>query len=504
MMAIMPEETHIANFAPANKEAGKKASREANGKTGGETIWSVSALAAAVRKHVEEHFGSVRVRGEIGRVSRPASGHIYLDLKDEDAVLSAVIWRDQAKKLRFQPEQGLEALAEGRLTTYSGQSRYQLVIAALQPAGKGALMALLEERRRKLAHEGLFAAANKKPLPFAPDTIGVITSPSGAVIRDIIHRARARWPCRIIIWPIRVQGETSAAEAVAALKGFNALSGKSALPRPDLLIVARGGGSVEDLWPFNDEALVRAAAASRIPLISAIGHETDRCLLDDAADQYAPTPSAAAEIALPRKSEIAAQIRQQTQRQYRALSEKLARAKEKMSSLARTIRRGRDLAGFAAQRFDACAQRFSGALLRHQLVWRARWQKTASRLQPVLLAPLLNRQMISGWAERLQGAAARTFAGRLDSVRHWAALLQAMSYQRVLERGFVLARDDTSGRPVRRAAQVQDRQMLRLQFADANIRAAATKAPQKKLGGKPEKKLEKKLAEQTPPQGRLL
>ena len=256
--------------------------------------FTVSEISNALKRTLEDTFGHVRVRGELGRVSRPASGHVYLDLKDDRAVISGVIWKGTASRMKIQPEQGLEVIATGRITTFPGQSKYQIIIETLEPAGAGALMALLEERRKKLQAEGLFDDARKKPIPYLPEVIGVVTSPTGAVIRDILHRLRDRFPRHVLIWPVLVQGDTAAEKIAAAIRGFNAIDGSGAVPRPDLLIVARGGGSIEDLWCFNEEAVVRATVESDIPLISAVGHETDTTLIDYASDKRAPTPTAAA------------------------------------------------------------------------------------------------------------------------------------------------------------------------------------------------------------------
>ena len=269
---------------------------------------TVSELSAALRKTVEDAFGHVRVRGEVTGYRGPhSSGHCYFALKDESAKIEAVIWRSAFLRLRIKPEEGLEVIATGRVTTYPGQSKYQIVVETLEPAGIGALMALVEARKKKLAAEGLFDAARKKPLPFLPRVIGIVTSPTGAVIRDILHRLGDRFPRRVVVWPVRVQGEGAAEEIAAAIRGFNALPA-SVIDRPDLIIVARGGGSLEDLWSFNEEIVVRAAAGSAIPLISAIGHETDVTLIDHAADRRAPTPSAAAEMAVPVRGELASRI----------------------------------------------------------------------------------------------------------------------------------------------------------------------------------------------------
>src|SRR6056297_1632415 len=285
--------------------------------------YSVSEISSAVKRTIEGNFARVRVRGEIGRLSRPRSGHVYLDLKDDRSVLAAVIWKGVAGRLAHAPEEGMEVVATGRLTTFPGQSKYQLVIEDLVPAGAGALMAMLERRRAALAVEGLFDESRKAPLPFLPGVIGVVTSPSGAVIRDILHRLRDRFPRKVLVWPVAVQGAACAPEVARAIAGFNALSLGGALPRPDLLIVARGGGSIEDLWGFIEEIVVRAAAESDIPLISAVGHETDTTLIDFVSDQRAPTPTAAAEIAVPVRLELLGWVGDQQARMTRAVSQRM-------------------------------------------------------------------------------------------------------------------------------------------------------------------------------------
>jgi exodeoxyribonuclease VII large subunit len=271
--------------------------------------FTVSELSSALKRTVEDTYGHVRVRGEIsGFRGAHSSGHCYFALKDETAKIEAVIWKFVHGRLRFKPQEGLEVIATGKLTTFPGSSKYQIVIEALEPAGVGALMALMEERKRKLAAEGLFDEARKQLLPWLPSVIGVVTSPTGAVIRDILHRLQDRFPRRVLVWPVRVQGEGSAEQIAGAIRGFNALAEGGRIPRPDLLIVARGGGSLEDLWSFNEEIVVRAAAESMIPLISAVGHETDVTLIDFAADKRAPTPTAAAEMAVPVRSELFVEV----------------------------------------------------------------------------------------------------------------------------------------------------------------------------------------------------
>ncbi|MFB0923222.1 MAG: exodeoxyribonuclease VII large subunit, partial [Alphaproteobacteria bacterium] len=262
-------------------------------------VVSVTELSGDVKRTVEDKFAYVRVRGEVSGFKRAASGHLYMALKDADAVIDAVCWKGKAGQLEIQPEDGLEVIATGRVTTYAARSKYQLIIDRIEVAGEGALLKMIEERRKRLTTEGLFDADRKAALPFLPDVIGVVTSPTGAVIRDILHRLEDRFPRHVLLWPVLVQGNSAAAQVTAAIEGFNRIAPGGAVPRPDLLIVARGGGSLEDLMAFNEENVVRAAAASKIPLISAVGHETDTTLIDFASDRRAPTPSAAAEMAVP-------------------------------------------------------------------------------------------------------------------------------------------------------------------------------------------------------------
>src|SRR6056297_3692099 len=314
--------------------------------------FSVSELSGAIKRVIEGEFAHIRVKGEVGRVSRPRSGHVYLDLKDDRSVLAGVIWKGVASRLSVQPEEGMEVVATGRLTTFAGQSRYQIVIEDIKPAGMGTLMAMLEKRRKALAAEGLFAPERKKPRPFLPEVIGVVTSPSGAVIRDILQRLRERFPRKVLIWPVAVQGERCAPEVTRAIEGFNRLTPGSALPRPDLLIVARGGGSVEDLWGFNDEDVVRAAAESAIPLVSAVGHETDTTLIDFASDKRAPTPTAAAELAVPVRAELAARVADIEARRVRALSLRLEAGRQRLTDLARAMPRADEIVAQRQQRLD--------------------------------------------------------------------------------------------------------------------------------------------------------
>lgn len=376
--------------------------------------FTVSELSGAVKRSLEDQFGRVRVRGEIGRVSRPSSGHLYFDLKDDRSVLAAVTWKGQAAKLAQRPEEGMEVIATGRITTFPGQSKYQLIVDQIEPAGLGALMAMLEKRRLALAAEGLFDEARKRPLPSLPRVIGVVTSPSGAVIRDILHRLRDRFPTRVLIWPVAVQGEGCAPQVAAAIRGFNALPQDGPIPRPDLLIVARGGGSLEDLWGFNEEVVVRVAAESHIPLISAVGHETDTTLIDFASDRRAPTPTAAAEMAVPVLADLAARLAEAQARLTRCSQQHIDRPRQRLRDLARALGRPTALTEGARQRLDLWAGRLDQAL--YGLV-RTRRHQLAARPMPVaLLRRFTDRKAhaLHGLEHRLDAAAARRLERRRD------------------------------------------------------------------------------------------
>lgn len=376
--------------------------------------YSVSELSAAVRRMVEGEFPFVRVRGEVGRVSRPGSGHLYFDLKDANAVLAAVAWKGQAARLTARPEEGQEVVAIGRLTTFPGSSKYQIIVEDLVPAGAGALMAQLEARRRKLAAEGLFDAARKKPIPYLPRVIGVVTSPSGAVIRDILHRLRDRFPSTVLVWPVAVQGAACAPEVAAAVRGFNALPADGPIPRPDLLIVARGGGSIEDLWGFNDEAVVRAVADSAIPVISAVGHETDTTLIDHAADLRAPTPTAAAELAVPVRAELLERVEGAGARLLRGMRIALRQRSQRLGDLGRALPRGEALIAGTQQRLDLLAIRLPRAL--QGVAARGRVRLADLRLSPSLLRRQLRdgRRRVEGAAEEMTPACLRGMQLRRD------------------------------------------------------------------------------------------
>ncbi len=382
--------------------------------------FTVSELSGAVKRMIEGEFGHVRIRGEVGRVSRPRSGHIYLDLKDDRAVISGVIWKGVSARLATQPEEGMEVVATGRLTTFPGQSKYQIVIDDIAPAGAGALMAMLEKRKAALTAEGLFAEERKKPIPYLPEIIGVVTSPSGAVIRDILHRLRDRFPRKVLIWPVAVQGERCAPEVTRAIQGFNALTPGGALPRPDLIIVARGGGSVEDLWGFNEESVVRAAAASDIPLISAVGHETDTTLIDYAADRRAPTPTAAAEMAVPVRRELMAYTTELGSRLTSALTQGITRRAQRLTDLSRALPRAETLLDTPRQRLDRAGDRLPAALIAKVRGEEVRLNRASGGLRPSVLTNRVTvlRERVADRAGRLGHALARPVeAGKRDLAR---------------------------------------------------------------------------------------
>ena len=455
--------------------------------------FSVSELSAALKRTVEGAFPFVRVRGEVSGLKNHSSGHVYFDLKDDKAVLNAVIWRATAQGLKVRPQQGLEIVCTGRISTYPGSSRYQIIVEQVELAGIGALMALLEARRKQLAAEGLFAEERKKKLPFLPDVIGVITSPTGAVIRDILHRLAERFPRRVLLWPVAVQGERAAAEVAAAIGGFNAIGPGGPVPRPDLLIVARGGGSIEDLMAFNEEIVVRAAAESAIPLISAVGHETDTTLIDFAADRRAPTPTAAAEIAVPVRTELLAQTLDLERRNLRCFSRGITERRKHLTALARALPRAEGLFANPRQRFDRAADNLASALRRNVQEHRRAFIETAALLRLAALARRIETgaertAALSHRLERCFGARIAQWRGRASSA---GRLLESVSHKAVLERGFVLVRG-SDGAIRRRAAQLVADERLTLTFADATVPArseavrseAGAAPPPRKTGGR--------------------
>jgi len=458
--------------------------------------YTVSELAFALRRTVEDNFGLVKLRGEIsGFKGRHASGHCYFTLKDEHACIEAVIWKSTFQRLKFKPEQGLEVIARGRVTTYPDKSKYQIVIDELEPAGVGALMALLEQRKKMLAAEGLFHEQRKKKLPYLPRIVGVVTSPTGAVIRDILHRLADRCPCHVLVWPVRVQGETCAAEVAGAIAGFNALMIGAAVPRPDLIIVARGGGSLEDLWGFNEEIVARAVAASAIPLISAVGHETDWTIIDLVADWRAPTPTAAAERAVPVRAELLVTVRNFGMRAISNLRRALEARRSRFLAAARGLPRRAEILELPRQRLDSASGRLPRVLLASARAHRGALERCAARLRPHIVA----RAATSGRERliRLDRSRERAASAMIERARRkldeQAKLLGTLAYHNVLTRGFTLVRD-ASGAMLRRASEVKPGAALDIEFADGHIGAhadprgrkseAQTKEPRKPADGK--------------------
>ena len=434
--------------------------------------YSVTEISHKLKKTLEETFGHVRVRGEIsGYRGAHSSGHCYFSIKDEGAKLDAVIWRGNFSKLRAKMQEGLEVVATGKITSYPGKSNYQIVIENIEPAGVGALMALLEERRRKLAAEGLFDADRKKPIPYLPKFIGVVTSPTGAVIRDILHRLSDRFPRHVLVWPVRVQGETSAAEVAAAIRGFNAMENG-----PDLLIVARGGGSLEDLWGFNEEIVVRAVAESRIPLISAVGHETDTTLIDLVADHRAPTPTAAAERAVPVRADLVAELASLNARQTRGMARYFEERRTKLRAAARALPKPDEILALVRQRLDHLALRLPPALAANVQRHRLALVRISAKLT---FAPIVKHQQEQ--ARRLKEVGVRQLRamrqhlqGASDRLSTQAKLFAALNYTSVLARGFALVLDEAN-RPVKLATSVAAGQSLKIQFADDTLAVTASK-----------------------------
>ena len=431
--------------------------------------YSVSELAFALKRTIEEAYGFVRLRGELSKVTFHGNGHVYLDLKDERASISGVIWKGSVRGLAVRPETGLEVIVTGRVTTYPGRSQYQIIIETMEPAGIGALLAQLERLKAKLAAEGLFEASRKAPLPEMPGVIGVVTSPTGAVIRDILHRIRERWPCRVIVWPVVVQGEQAASQVRTAIEGFNALAEGGPVPRPDLIIVARGGGSVEDLWPFNDEALARAVAASSIPLISAVGHETDTTLIDFVSDRRAPTPTAAAEIATPVFAELAAAIADYQRRLMQSGARMVELRRARLAAAAGSLPRPADLLAIATQRLDLAAGRLGAALQRNVSSHHRDWLSIAAPLKPGLLQrPIqVRRERLDALSARLAPAARRRLERAADALANLEKLRLSFNPDGPLKRGFARIHDP-EGRLVRSAEALSTGERVRMVFADGD------------------------------------
>ncbi|MCB2089382.1 MAG: exodeoxyribonuclease VII large subunit [Sphingomonadaceae bacterium] len=436
---------------------------------------SITELSNRLKRTVEDQFGYVRLRGELSGVKRAASGHLYCSLKDEKSVLDAVMWRGGVQRLPFAPEDGLEVIATGKLTTYPGRSKYQIVMESMEIAGEGALLALLEKTRARLAAEGLFAPERKRRLPFLPRTIGVVTSPTGAVIRDILHRLADRFPSHVIVWPVLVQGKGAAEQVAAAVNGFSALEPGGAIPRPDLVIVARGGGSIEDLWSFNEEVVVRAVAESAIPVISAVGHETDTTLCDYAADMRAPTPTAAAEMAVPVRRELAAQLAELGARQKRGVLRPLDLARERLEARQQRLPKVEALLQPQAQKLDELSERLRRAL--SDRAGKGRERLSELRLTPAMLERnLRDARQRFGTARLTPALVTRPLAERRERLAAVARLAQQLHPDKPLQRGYVRVMD-ADGKTLTDRAQAAKEAALVLKFRDGTLQVATGDAP---------------------------
>ncbi|MDB5481838.1 MAG: exodeoxyribonuclease large subunit [Caulobacteraceae bacterium] len=440
--------------------------------------YSVSELAFALKRTIEDAYGFVRLRGELSKVTFHGNGHVYLDLKDDRACISGVIWKTSVRGLGIRPQTGLEVIVTGKVTTYPGRSQYQIIIETMEPAGVGALLAQLERLKAKLAAEGLFDASRKRPLPSLPAVIGVVTSPTGAVIRDILHRIADRWPCRVVVWPVVVQGEQAAAQVRAAVEGFAALKPGGLAPRPDLIIVARGGGSVEDLWPFNDEALARAVSACPIPVVSAVGHETDTTLIDFVSDRRAPTPTAAAELVTPVFADLAATLADYERRMIRSGSRMMDLGRARLAAAAGRLPRLQDLLALANQRLDLASGRLGAALTANVAAHRHDLAAKAASLRPRLLigAIEVKSQTLEALSRRLDPLVRRCLSQAADRLEGLEKLRLSLDPDRPLSRGFArVERED--GRLVRSAVAVKSGDAVKLVFHDGDRAAVIDGAP---------------------------
>ncbi len=445
-------------------------------------IYTVSELSVSLKQTIETNYSNVKIRGEFGRITRAQSGHVYLDMKDEKAVLSAIIWKGIASKLQHKPEEGMEVIATGRLTIFQGRSQYQFIIEHFELAGIGALMKLLEERKKKLAELGFFNPEHKQKLPFCPSVIGVITSPTGAVIRDIIHRISDRFPAQILLWSVPVQGNEASKAITEAINGFNQFP--KTLPHPELILIARGGGSLEDLWAFNEENIVRAVFKSHIPIISAIGHETDWTLIDLVADYRAPTPTGAAEIAVPVRLEMLAQTNDLGTRIKKALLRNLKQNHTELHSIKARFSKPDRFLSFHRQSFDRLSERFKMSLLTYLQIQQQKFQIAQKGLSSRLLQNTLNyqKQQIENYKTRLEESIKRYLSKLNLSFDTNAKLLEAISHKAVLKRGYVIAKKmttETNHQLIRRSKRLKEKDKISLLFYDGE-RLAEILAPSSK------------------------
>lgn len=430
---------------------------------------SITELSQALKRTVEDRFGHVRVRGELSGVKRAASGHMYCALKDDKAVLDGVMWRGSTGRLNFVPEDGLEVIATGKLTTYAGRSKYQIVIDQLELAGEGALLALLEKTRERLAAEGLFAEGRKRRLPYLPRTIGVVTSPTGSVIRDILHRLADRFPSHVLVWPVLVQGQGAAEQVAGAVRGFSEMSADGPVPKPDVVIVARGGGSIEDLWSFNEEIVVRAVAECTIPVISAVGHETDTTLVDYASDRRAPTPTAAAEMAVPVRADLVATLADLDNRQRRAVLRPVELGRERLAARIQRLPKAQNVLQPQAQRLDELSERLRRGLTDRAGKGRERLVGIGARLSPSILER--RQDTVRERLERVRLVPAlveRPLRDRRDKLAALTRLASQLHPEKPLERGYAIVRD-AAGAALTSSKLAAKEAALTLQFRDGSL-----------------------------------
>jgi exodeoxyribonuclease VII large subunit len=464
---------------------------------------SITEISTLLKRTVEDRFGFVRLRGELSGVKRAASGHLYCALKDENALLDGVMWRGNAQRLAFVPEDGIEVIASGKLTTYAGRSKYQIVIDSLEIAGEGALLALLENTRSKLEAEGLFARERKQPLPFLPRVIGVVTSPTGSVIRDILHRLADRFPSHVVVWPVLVQGQGAAQQVADAIRGLSALDGSGPVPRPDVVIVARGGGSIEDLWAFNEEVVVRAIAECPIPLISAVGHETDTTLADYAADRRAPTPTAAAEIAVPVRADLIATVADLANRQQRAVLRPVELGRERLEARVRRMPKLEALFQPHSQRLDELVDRLRRAWMDRAGQGREKLAGASARLSPSLLRRNLGdaQRQLAQVPLRLE-LVTRQIDRKREALVAIARLAQQFHPEEPLKRGYAIVRGAKDAALTSRAMATKEAALV-LQFADGRLNVVRSDDSDGLAGLPPTRKAARKSPPPTPKQDDL-
>ncbi len=433
-------------------------------------VYSVSEFSHVIKKLVETNFSYVRIRGEISRPSFPGSGHVYFTLKDTDGTISAIIWKYTLPKLSIKPEEGIEVICTGKVTTFAGQSKYQIIVESMEVAGEGALLKMLEDRRKKLLKEGLFNQEYKKPIPYLPKIIGVITSPSGAVIRDILHRLSDRFPSHVYLWPVAVQGEGSAKQISNAIDKFNQFTDETTIKKPDLIIVARGGGSLEDLWSFNEEIVVRSVFKSSIPVISAVGHETDTTLIDFVSDLRAPTPSAAAEKAVPVRNELIVRIDELNFRFKTSFNNKLNNNKDRLNSLIKLLGKPDQIFDNKTQKLDFIYKDFENLFKDIFVEKKNKITQYAQCLLPpkILISNLFSKQHLL--ETKFKNFLENIINSKETKLNSLEQLLEASSFNRVLERGFSLVMNN-KGKPIKLSSEASKNANVKIKFSD-DIRSA--------------------------------